>query len=317
MWQPGWLIFVYDRYTIGICNRYTIAKQQTHSSNVVSLFRKHSCLFQSPVEYASLELTREHWDQAENYVAGMCYYSGRLYTTGKPRDTTLAENGMNRLTVYSVMDQDTITLLNTLDLGEHAGEPRVDHQSGRVYIPCGINGICVAKFDGSKLVRVTTLHCVRKAIVLAVASPNTLYVIDWDSQNVCLVDVTQDRVTARLQVPHAVKDVWGIQIAVLGDTVLVVYGVNLVLYRHGVPTPGRLLALPQGVHGVFGLTTDNHSAFLVSDRTSRTMCVLDISCNLTHTIPLPWQRRPLDCTVVGRQLWVLCENGHILVLSSK
>ncbi len=223
-----------------------------------------------------------------------------------------------RLAVYNVNIQDTMTLLDTLDLEVDARKPHIDCQTGQVYIPCTSSGVCVVRYDGSKLVPVTTLRCVGNAAILAVASTDILYVSDWDSKTVCLVDVTQDRVTARLQPRWEVRDDKPNHMAVLGDTVLVVYGgPSLVIYRQGVRTPGNLLPQTWGLWSVSDLTTDHHSSFLLCDGDSHSVYVLDISGNHTHTIPISGDRRPVDCTVVGRQLWVRCENGNILVMSSK
>ncbi len=224
------------------------------------------------------------------------------------------------MAVYTVTDQDTVTLMGILDLeGTYIWQPRVDLQSGLVYIPCGSNGVSVVKYDGSKLVSVTTLRCVAKAVSLAVVSPDSLYVCDGDSETICLVDVTQDKVTARLQAPQGVVRGSPCHIAVLGDTILVAYGgEDLVLYRHGVPTLGQLLPRPQGLVFVHGLTTDHHSNFLLMDRSINTVNVLDISGNLTHTIPISGYRAPWDCTVVEDQLWLACDyNGDIIVMSSQ
>ena len=245
----------------------------------------------------------------------MCYHSGRLYTVERRgKDWSYRY----RLAVYSASDQDTVTLLDTLDLEGRASDPRVDRQSGQVYIPCEYSGVCVVRYDGSKLVPVTTLRCVRKADSLAVVSTDTLYVCDYSSKTVCLVDISQDRVTHRLQPPREVRDEAPYSIAVLGDTVLVCYvSNNLVIYRHGVPTPGKVIPWPQGLRDVTGLTTDHHSSFLLCDRRSRSVYVLDVSANHTHTIPIPGDRTPLNCTVVGGQLWVGCNNGDIIVVSSQ
>ena len=245
----------------------------------------------------------------------MCYYSGRLYTVERRW-----ENGSYRyrLAVYSVTDQGTVTLLDTLDLEGDARYPHVDRQSGQVYIPCEYHGVCVVRYDGSKLVPVTTLRCVGNAVSLAVVSTDTLYICDWASNTVCLVDVTQDRVTVTLQPPREVRGQMPGHIAVLGDTVLVSYdGPNLVIYRHGVPTPGKQIPLPQGLNFVCGLTTDHHSSFLVCDQYYKSVFVLDVSCSHTHTIPIPRDRVPWDFTVVGGQLWVGCATGDIIVMSSQ
>ncbi len=199
-----------------------------------------------------------------------------------------------------------VTLLDILDLDmleRDASYPRVDHQSGWVYIPC-MSSVCVVWYDGSKLVPVTTLRCVRYPVRLAVVSRDTLYVSDRYSRTVCLVDVTQDRVTARLHPPPEVMYQRPNNIAVLEETVLVeYYGGKLVIYRHGGPTPGTVIPWPQGLNYVSGLTSD-HSSFLLCDNVSRSVYVLDVSGTHTHTISMSDNRRPLDCTVVGGQLWV-------------
>lgn len=249
----------------------------------------------------------------------MCYLSGMLYSTERRWE---AGSARYRLAVNSVSDWDTLALLDTLDLHlqDAYRQPRVDRQTGRIYIPCMSRGVRVVRYDGIKLIPVTTLRCVWEAASLAVVSSDTLYVSDWDidTVSVCLVDVLQDKVITRLQAPKEVSDRRAGHIAVLADTVLVDYGgKNLVTYRHGVPTRGKMLPQPQGLRSVTALTTDHHSSFLLTDVVSRSVYVLDISGNLTYTIPLPGNRWPLDCTVVGRQLWVGCRNGDITVMSSQ
>ena len=278
-------------------------------------------LFQLPADYSSLKLTQKHNIQAGEHVDGMCYFRGRLYTTewrGGPFCRRY------RLAVYSVTAKATVTLLDTLDLDsegiadpKETGEPRIDQRSGRIYIPSESHGVCVVRYGGSELHPFTTLGCVGRIGSLAVASPNTLYVCDWESNIVCLVDVIQDRVTARLQPPRDVKRMKPRHVAFLGDTVLVVYGgSNLVIYWHGVPTSGKLLPRTHDLAWVRGLTTDHHSSFLVTDRDKRsTVYILDISGNVTHTIPIPGYRELQVCTLVGEQLWVACYNGEIIVMS--
>ena len=243
----------------------------------------------------------------------MCYFNGRLYVT-EQRDESVSYR--YRLAVYTIRGQDTVTLLDSLDLGIEAGQPHVDRHSGHVYIPCRRHrGVRAVMFDGRKLIDASPiLGCVGHPVGIAVVS-NTLYICDWDSNTVCLVDAIQDRVTARLQAQR-----WGrspMNLAVLADTILVMYGgPRLALYRRGVHTPGKALPNPPGLQSVPGVTTDHHSSFLLVDNESRAVYVLDVSGNLTHTIPIPGDREPRDCTVVGRQLWVACRNGHIIVMSS-
>ncbi len=260
-------------------------------------------------------MTRKCKVQAEGWVSGICYFSGRLYTTeglkqyGRP--------GRYRLAVYSVSYQDTFTLLDTLELkGIGYEQPRVDRQTSRVYIACSRSGVYVVRYSGSELVLVTTLSCVRNAYGLAVASRDTLYVCDMESGTVCLVDVIQDRVTDRIQKPHGVSRRKPDGVAVLGDTLLVVYGGDsLAILRHNAPTPDKALGKLEGLVFARGITTDHDSSFLVTNK--NTVYVLDISGNLTHTIPIPEGREIRDCTVVGEQLWVGCEDGHIIVMSSQ
>ncbi len=282
------------------------------------------CLFQSPVNYSSLKVKQVHRNKGADWLVGMCYSSGRLYTT-----EMWQEAGSNRtlLAVYSVtLDKDTVSLLDTLDLegaDMNAYHPRIDHQNGKVYIPCESHGICVARYDGSKLVRIATLRAVVKAMNLAVVSPDTLYVCDWPSHTVCVVDVSQDRVTARLRKPGelSVTGVVPDKTAVLGDTVLVGHiSFSLAIYRHGVHTPGKLLTPPQRLDKVYDITTDHHFSFLLACKFSdrHTVLVFDINGNLTHTIPIPGHWEPRACTVVEGEVWVACKNGYtnnILVLS--
>ncbi len=251
-------------------------------------------------------------------MRGMCYFSGRLFATEWRK-----EAGSNRLAVYSVTNGYTwytAKLLHTLDLdldGE-ASLLRVDHQSGWVYIPCNNHGVCVVKYDGSKLVPLTTLRCVENAKrLLTVVSPGTLYVFDWANDAVCLVDFIQDKVTAKLQAPLEVRGERPCHIAALADTVLVVYeGPMLVTYQHGVPTSGTVLSNPHGLLSVSGLTTDHHSSFLLLEPRPTTVYVLDISGSLSRTIAIPGYGSPLDCAVVGGQLWIGYDNGDIIVMSS-
>ncbi len=277
-------------------------------------------LFQLPVQYDSLKVTQEHRGHTGEEVRGMCHFSKKLYVTERRME---AGSYRYRLAVYHVMNmmnQNTIPPLSTLylDLQDAYRQPRVDGQSGLVYIPCMSHGVRVVRYDGSQVVPVTTLRCVLGASSLAVVSPNTLYISDKVSKTVCLVDVAQDRIIGRLQEPQEVRGEWPDLIAVLGDTVLVVYGDNdLVIYHHGVSTPGQALLRPPGLLTVSGLTTDDHSNFLLTDSYSDTVYVMDISGKLTHTISIPGDRRPVDCTVVGILLWVGCINGDIVVMSSQ
>ncbi len=132
-----------------------------------------------------------------------------------------------RLVVYSVTDHGNVTLHDTLELkgdGWSGGwEPRVDHSNGWVYIPAGKWGIWVIRYDCSKLVLVTRLKCVGNAKSVAIVSADRLYVCDYATKTVCVVDVKRDEVTSTLQVPPGVGLHAPHSVAILGDTALVGY----------------------------------------------------------------------------------------------
>ncbi len=249
-------------------------------------------------------------------VTGLCYINGRLYSIERRRERP---SNQYRLAVYGV-NNDTITLLETLHLDTTASLPFVGRFSGRVYIPCLSRGVRIVLYDGSKLGEITTLSCVRNPRGVAEVSPSTLYVCDLDTRTVCQVDVNQDAITANLQEPPGFERRRLEQVAFLGDTVLVRYSNSLVAYRHGIPSPGKLITRP----GILkGLTTDHHSSFiLVGDDEGtglRNVFVLDLNGTLTHTVPVSADRKqsPHICAVVGERLWLVCRNGDILVMSSE
>ncbi len=155
------------------------------------------------------------------------------------------------LSVYSVTDKDSITLLDTLDLNLDTesvfdgAKPRVDIQTGEVYIPCGRHGLYVVRYDGSKLVPIATLRCMEEVLRLAVASPDNLY-RRGTVKAVCEVDINQKGVTDRLKTLILEND-WRFpceHIAVLGDTVLWSDTYSLYICRHGISTPEELTDLP-------------------------------------------------------------------------
>ncbi len=195
----------------------------------------------------------------------------------------------------------------------------------------------MVKYDGCKLLVVTTLRCVRDVSSLAVASSDTLYVCDKNSQTVCLVDVTMDRVTQRLQKPRgASPDLTPSHVAFLGETLLVYHNSTvtnyyshgassttttniskpLVTYRHGATTPVKVIPWSQNIYMAQALTTDNHSSFLMIGHYPPSVYVLNINGDLTHTIPIVSDSEPVDCAVVGKKLWVGCSNREIIVISS-
>ncbi len=178
----------------------------------------------------------------------------------------------------------------------------------------------VILYDGSKLGEITTLSCVKNPRGVAEVSPSTLYVCDLDSRTVVQVDINQDTITTELPAPPGFERRRLEQVAFLGDTVLVRYSNGLVAYRHGIPSPGKLITRP----GVLeGLTTDHHSSFLLVGKDLDTglpaVFVLDLNGTLTHTIPVSVDRQqsPLICAVVGERLFLMCSNEDIIVMSSE
>ena len=168
----------------------------------------------------------------------------------------------------------------------------------------------------------------KNATGLAVVSADTLYVCDMDSDTVCLVDVTQDRVTDKLQAPEKCGVGYGpCQIALLGDTLLVMYEYYslqfyyLAISRHCVPMPGKMLPRQPQLTPYWPtmLTTNHHSNFLLPNHETdgtKAVYLFNTNGNLTHTIPIPGDRLPNSCTVVGRQLWIPC-GRKIIVMSSQ
>ncbi len=288
----------------------------------------HTRLFQIPVDYGHLKVTQVidgYKLHGGDRLEGRCYFSGRLYILYSVRK---AEICRYKLAVYCVMDEDHLVMLDTLDLGEEAWElvPCVDHSIGCVYIPGGRSGIWVIKYIAGKLVRVLRLKCVENAVSVAVLSTDRLYVCDLKTQTVCQVDVKQDSVTGTLQAPPGIGPIPPRKIAILGDTALVGYKhdkhvgkseryiLSLVSYLRSVPRPGKLVSCSrEQVPTPACLTTDHHSSFLLTG--SDTVHVLDSGGNLIHTIRIPGDRLPWNCTVVGGELWVGCANGDIVVMS--
>ncbi len=174
--------------------------------------------------------------------------------------------------------------------------------------------------------RERTLTCVGYAISVDVMSPDTVYVGELDSGSVHVVSITADRKTATLEKPDTVRDEPPLSLAVLGDSVMVGYGVStLVIYRHSSPAPVRVIPHPAGLERVTAVSTDCHSNYIVTDSETRSIFMIDADGNLCHTVNIPHadsdaDSRPQDCAVVNRQLWVGCDdlyNGDIVIMSSR
>ncbi len=248
----------------------------------------------------------------ENKVKNMCFHDGYLYTSdfdAEERDYT-----GSKVSVYSGINEDNLILLDTLDTEGAIGKPSVDQHTGKVYLPNSGRGVCVVRYDGSKLIRLATLSCVQYPTTVAVVSTDALYVCDRYEDIVCLVDVNQDRVTAKLEAPRELSSRIPNHIAVLGDTILVSYsGPNLVIYRHGITTPDKMIPHPEELRSVSALSTDNRQCFLVTEQFENSVYVLDISGKLIRAIPIP-VTGARDCIVADEQLFVVTEFKGIIKL---
>ncbi len=262
--------------------------------------------------------------QAGYQLMGLCYSEGCLYVV----ERLMKESGRYSvsLTVYTVQsDSGHITRLDTLTLPggqwRWSLRPRVDRHSRRVFVPCEKSGVIVAHLNGDKLVRERTLTCVSDAVSVDVMPPDTLYVGDWssDSSKVHVVDVRDDRIMSTLETPDTARDEVPWNMAVLGDNVMVGYGdLALVVYRHGSPAPVRVIPHPEGLSEVSVVSTDCRSNYIVADRETRSVFIIDNNGELRHTVNIPdTDNRLWDCVLVNRQLWVGCLNGDCAIMSSQ
>ncbi len=279
------------------------------------------CL-QLAVDYRGLAVTgrRRVTLQAGYTLRGLYYSDGCLYVQEGQR-----ESGRYNLTVHSVQsDSGHIIWLDTLTgLGEVGWPwslcPRVDHHSRRVFVPRLTSGVTVARLDGDRLVRERTLTCVRFAISVDVMSPDTVYVGDYDSRSVHVVNITADRIISTLDKPDTMRGKVPLSLAVLGDSVMVCYGRStLVVYRHGSPAPVRVIPRPGGLEEVTAVSTDCRSNYIVTDYLTSSVFIVDADCELRHAVNIPHtDSEPQDCAVVNRQPWVGCGNGDIVIMSSQ
>ncbi len=265
--------------------------------------------------------------QAGYELQGLCYSEDCLYVV-EGRRTESGTYSLS-LTVHSVQSGsgdirrlDTLTGLGTgfwLD----SQCPRVDRHSRQVFIPCRGSGVTIACLHYDRLLRERTLTCVWDAISVDVMSPDTVYV--GDGYSVHVVSITDNRIISTLETPDTVRGERPNSLAVLGDSVMVGYGISdhtLVLYRHGSPAPVRVIHRPGGLGNVTAVSTDCRSNYVLTDYKTRSMLIIDAVGNLQHTVNIPdtdsdTDSRPVDCAVVNRQLWVGCQNGDIVIMSSQ
>ncbi len=264
--------------------------------------------------------------QAGYRLHGLCYSEGWLYMVEWRQESVSLS-----LTVHSVQsDNGHITWLDTLtEMGEGGWLPvslcpRVDRHSRRVFVPCLGSGVTVARLDGDRLVRERTLTCVRGALSVDVMSPDTVYVCDV-GRSVHLVNITDNRIISTLEKPDTLRYKPPRSLAVLGYSVMVCYGIDdptLVVYRHGSPAPVRVIPRTGGLERVTTVSTDCRSNYIVTDRWTRSVCIIASDGELRHTVNIPHtdsdtDSGPQDCAVVNRQLWVGCGNGDIVIMASQ
>ncbi len=222
------------------------------------------------------------------------------------------------LRVYDISGADD-SCFNLLDKAEvnHVlwyGRPRVD-SSHRVYVPCETSGVRVFHCQEGRLLPARDpLRCVRNACSICVHTADTVFVCDRFT--VHLVNVSTDTVIRQLETPAQVLGDPPHHVSVLGQTVLVCYGINtLVIYRSDSPIPGRVLQTPEGLSFVSSIITDSHSSsFLVTD--SQSVFVLDFNlfwhrivykgAGIKGLLLEDEHRRAAiaDCAVVQSQLWL-------------
>ncbi len=268
---------------------------------------------------------------------GLCYSGGCLYVAEWQRTKSCPRKYSFFLAAHLVQgDSGEITPLDRLELWTNRGDltlleldrlerwasacPRVERHSQQVFVPCRGSGVVVAHLDGDRLVRKRTLACVKKACSVDVMSQDTVYVCDYDTKRVCVVDVRDDSITSMLETPDKVRHDLPNSLAVLGSSVMVGYKYGtVVVYHHGSLAPVRVISHIGELDCVSAVSTDCQQHFLVTDSFSKFVYILDASGNVRHQIKMvydTWVRpHPVDCAVVNKELWVGSLNGYIIITS--
>ncbi len=153
----------------------------------------------------------------------------------------------------------------------------VDGYTQQVYTTGGaFQGVSAVRWEDSRLTALTTLTCVGVSYGVGVLSPHTLCACDESSGSVKVIRVTADTVTDTLRKPAEVADKKAFATAVLGSSILILYGErNLVLYKNGASSPGTMVAWPAGLEAVSDISSDAVSRFLVCDYLSKSVFILD------------------------------------------
>ncbi len=278
------------------------------------------CLFQPPVGLQNLCKTGQHWTLWGNLLQGLCCDDNKIYCVEERKKdhtfwlTLYYLNGAERPNIRSIYK------VKVADASWWC-HPRVD-SSNRVYVPCGRSGVSIFHCQNGRLLPARDpLTCVGNVISICVNTADTVFVGNIDTDSVCLVSVSADKVIRRLGKPAQVKGNPK-HMSVLGQKALVCYGLNtLVTYRSDSPTPGQVLQTPEGVELVSSIITDSHSSsFLVTDHTGSVYVLNDKF--LWHRIYTD-DRAILpglglqDCAVVQSQLWLGYAERGLAVLKSQ
>ena len=266
------------------------------------------------MEFQHLRKARQHWIQHGNWLLGFCFDDSKIYCVEER-----LKNETYCLAVYDIggAENGSLSLLDTVlvrNVRLKYCRPSIDG-SHQVYVPCQESGVRVFRYQDGRLLPVRDpLKCVKDAWSICVNTADTVFVGDWNTKPVCLVNASKDTVIRRLERPI---QVWATpyHVSVVGDTVLVCYGDNtLVTYRRDSSTPGQVLQTPEGVKEVTSITTDSHSSsFIITDNHS--VFVLDEKF-LWHRV-YTGAGGLVVCIVVQSQLWLGYRNGKIAVLTSQ
>ncbi len=283
-------------------------------------------VLQPPVDYLRLKIVgrkgiRERDDFIEDDLRGFCFFEGKIFVVFAP------DSGVDgcSIGVYRARFHEGVGAIIThldsmalaVDCRAYVRCPHVNRHNSRVFIPCKDDGVLVARLEADSLVRENTLTCVNKPHDMAVISPNMVYISDWDSDTVKVVDVTRDVITTTLKKPDEARYKRPFRLAALGDSIMVTYdGPILVVYHHDNIDPIRVIHTPEGLQNVSSISTDGRDHFLLTDCETRSLFVVNVKGTFKRRININTDSKTLACAVVGRQLWVGCSNGDLIFMSS-
>ncbi len=263
--------------------------------------------------YSELAVAGKRKIQTGCAIRGLCYSDDTLYTVEQ-----LHESNRCCLVAYKVHhDGGDITKLDSIELEVLLPLsicPRVEHHTQRVFIP-GDSGVTVARLHQGRLVKDTTLTCVRDAAGVDFISHVTAYVSDYAGPSVRVVDVGADKITSTLETPDRVRNERPDTLAVLDDRVMVGYSSGcLVIYNHGSPAPATVV--PQADEPIHprSISTDRQRHFLITYSKPNAVFVFDVSGNIRHALKIDTDSMAIDCAVINGQLWVGCLNGDVIML---